>query len=53
MIVKLFAAAAGFVPRIAYRIAEVGMLTMWKCGTALCAALLCAGPRTPLISVLH
>jgi hypothetical protein len=29
---------------IAYRIAEFGILTMWKCGTALCAALLCAGP---------
>ena len=48
MIAKVFAAAAASPRGIAYRIAELGILTMWKRGTAFVAALLCAytGGRT-------
>ena len=41
---KVLAAGAASLPRVAYPIAERGMLTMWERGTAFVAALLCAAP---------
>ena len=53
MIAKVFAAAAASPRGIAYRIAELGILTMWKRGTAFVAALLCAAPLSAQVVKLE